>query len=126
MVGRTLKRWVACAALAAFAFAQASVAVSSCRFERASLGDAMGSADHAPGCEAMTAAGGNEPANQCFAHCTSDLQAVGAAVALVRGPVACPVLAINRTRGYIAVRTGLDSAPPGTPPPRILLHSFLI
>lgn len=126
MAGRALKRWIACVALAALAFAQASVAVSSCRFERGSLSDAMGAADHTPECEAMTAAGGNEPANQCFAHCTSDLQTVGAAVALVRGSVAGPVLAIDRTHSFIAVRTGLDSAPPGTPPPRILLHSFLI
>ena len=125
-MGGVLKRWVARVALAALAFAQTGVAISSCRFERGSLADAMGAADRAPECQEMTAAGGNEPANQCFAHCTSDLQTVGAAVALVRGPVAGPVLAINRTHNFIAVRTGLDSTPPGTPPPRILLHSFLI
>jgi hypothetical protein len=60
-----------------------------------------------------------------LAHCTSDLQLAGLSVALVRSPAAAPVLVVEaagRTPDAIASY----EPPPGGPPRRILLHSFLI
>jgi hypothetical protein len=65
-------------------------------------------------------------ANRCFAHCTADLQAVGEPVVLARSAADRPILLLPRTEVRISPHTGLDGAPPGAPPRRVLLHSFLI
>ena len=59
-------------------------------------------------------------------HCTADLQLTGSAVALVRSPAQSNSLFMPVSDSNLAVRTGLESRPPGTPPSRIFLHSFLL
>jgi len=120
-------RLVAIVLLATLAFTQASVAFSACLFERGSLAHAVGPADSMAGCDESTSmTAWNKFPHRCFAHCASDLQSVGAAVALVRAPAASAVLVVHRRQERAATPTGLDGSPPGAPPPRILLHSFLI
>ncbi len=65
-------------------------------------------------------------ANRCFAHCTADLQGTGGPMVLVRSAADAPVLVLPRLGFHAPPKTGLDGAPPGTRPQRILLHSFLI
>lgn len=65
-------------------------------------------------------------ANRCIAHCTSDLQLSGLAVALIRGPAEAPVLLVPRVEPSLPGGAGLEAPPPRAVPSRILLHSFLI
>ena len=124
---RRLKRWIALLMLAVSAFAHASVAFSGCALERSSLHGAIGVAPAAVhGCETAIATDWTKYPNRCLTHCTVDLQTVGAAVALVHGLATAPALVVDWPRERAAMGIGLDSTPPGTPPPRILLHSFLI
>jgi len=124
-----LKRWIARLLLAAVAFAHASLAFSACQLERSALSQAMGSADAAAvhrECETTMVMDWTKYPNRCFAHCTADLQTVGAAIALVRSPSGDPVLSLPRDEPRAVAHTGLAASPPGTPPARILFHSFLI
>lgn len=125
---RKLKRWIAMLLLAAVAFAQASLAFSACPLERSSLAAAMHPAAAAVDrdCETMIMTEWTKFPNRCLMHCSADLQTVGAAVALIRGPATSPVLVLDWPEERAAMRTGLDAAPLGAPPTRILLHSFLI
>lgn len=114
--------------LAVLAFAHASLAFSACRLERSSLAGAMEPAGVAMqrDCETAVMTDWTKYPNRCFTHCTADLQTAGDAIALVRGPGGDAVLALPRDEPRATPRTGLAASPPGTPPPRILLHSFLI
>jgi hypothetical protein len=127
VVSRVLKRWIVKLLVAAVVSAQATLAFSACLLDRSSLSRAMGSPMAAP-CESETriVTDWTKFPNRCFIHCTADLQTVGAAVALVRGAASDPVLTLPRLEARVAVRVGLAASPPGEPPPRILLHSFLI
>jgi hypothetical protein len=112
--------------IAMLAFAQASVAIASCSMERGSLAPMLEMTEGC-GCEApQLKPDAPQYANRCVAHCTADLQLSGAGAALVRSPADAPVLLLPRFDRSDAPRTGLESPPPGTVPPRILLHSFLI
>lgn len=124
---RKLKRWIALLLLAATSFAQASVAFSACQVERGQLAQTIGTPDNRP-CEdgVVMAEAWTKYTNRCLAHCTADLQATGAAVALVRSPAFAPVLLLVRVASPPVADTGLDAPPLGAPPSRILLHSFLV
>ena len=112
--------------IAVLAFAQASVAMAACSMERGSLAPMLEMAEGC-GCEGpQVKTDGPQYANRCVAHCTADLQLAGVAAALVRSPADVPVLVVPRIDPGAVPRTGLESPPPGTVPPRILLHSFLI
>ena len=121
------RRWVAMLLLAAVGFAQASVSFAACTLERGRLAQVMAQADEAP-CDSGThfKQDGSQNANRCLAHCTEDLQLFGLPVVLVRGAVAAAVLVVPVTDQTRCPDTGLEAPAPGTPPPRILLHSFLI
>ena len=67
-----------------------------------------------------------EFANRCVAHCTADLQNAGSPAALVRSPGEPPLLVVLPAQNSTSFDSGLDAPPPGAPPRRILLHSFLI
>lgn len=118
---RRMSLWL----IAMLAFAQASVAIAACSMERGSLAPMLEMADGCD-CETQVKADAPQYANRCVAHCTADLQLAGVATALVRSPADAPVLLVPRFDRSPAPRTGLESPPPGTAPPRILLHSFLI
>ena len=77
-------------------------------------------------CEAQGNEGTPQNANRCVAHCTADLQLSGGILVLVRSPAYVPVLVLPPGDRVAFRATGLDQAPPGAPPRRILLHSFLI
>ena len=122
------KRWVAMLLLAAIGFAQASVSVASCPMERGTMAAviALEPAEPCDDCDISMTHFGPQYANRCVAHCTADLQLAAAPVALVRGAADVPVLLLQRSERSPARRTGLEAPPLGAPPPRILLHSFLI
>ena len=110
-----LRRRIALLMIGLLAFAQGSVAFAACSMERGTAMPAM----------AMAPDESCAP-NLCVAHCTSDLQLAGAAASIVRGPADLPVLRIALPEIGPAPHTGLHVPPPGAPPRRILLHSFLI
>jgi methenyltetrahydromethanopterin cyclohydrolase len=123
-----LNRLISTLVLAALAFAQASLAFSACQLDRGSLARSLGAAEQ-NACESgcMVASAWTKYANRCVAHCTADLAVAGSAVPLVRHPADAPVLALLSAQdGAAALRVVLEAAPPGAPPRRILLHSFLI
>jgi hypothetical protein len=127
LMKRALARRLAALVLAMIAFAQASLAFSACPLDRNSLPGAVGSASVvAHDCETAVVTEWTKFPNRCFSHCTSDLQAVGAAVALVRSPADAPVLSLAPLAALPFPRTGFDGPKLGTPPPRILFQSFLI
>ena len=122
-----LKRRIALLTLALLAFAQASVAFSSCSMDRGTMGPAM-AADNdefAADCETPITTTPSS-ANLCALHCTWDLQVAGVAVALLQSPAGLPILTVALPRAAPAPRTGLLAPPSGAPPHRILSHSFLI
>ena len=122
-----LKRRIALLTLALLAFAQASVAFSSCSMDRGTMGSAM-AADNdefAADCETPITTTPSS-ANLCALHCTWDLQIGGVGVALLRSPADVPILTVALPHAVPAPRTGLRAPPSGAPPHRILLHSFLI
>jgi len=113
--------------LGTIAFAQASFAYSACLMERGRLAGSIGSFEPQPCDDGMPAVKAwTKYANRCLAHCTADLQAAGDPVALVRSPAREPVLSLVILVPLPLARAGLEASPPGAPPLRILLHSFLI
>lgn len=122
------KRRIALLMLALLAFTQASVASYACTMDSGAMGPGMATGTDGPGadCDAPTAATKSRDANLCAVHCTWDLQAAGAAVALVGAPGNSPILSVARPRETPAARIGLYAPPSGAPPLRILLHSFLV
>lgn len=126
LIRRDRYRWLVFVVLAAIAFTQASLAFSDCQLDRATLAATMRSSTSGP-CHGigLVAKSWIKFANRCFAHCTADLQTVGNAVALVRGPVNAPVLALVAIEPRSVGRIELYAPRPGAPP-RILFHSFLI
>ena len=122
-----LKRRIALLTLALLAFAQASVAFSSCSMDRGTMGPAMATDndEFAADCETPITTTPSS-ANLCALHCTWDLQVAGVAVALLQSPAGLPILTVALPRAAPAPRTGLLAPPSGAPPHRILSHSFLI
>jgi hypothetical protein len=125
--GSKRRRWWAIVMLAAIAFAQVSLAFSDCQLDRTALLATMRSSTNEP-CDhgGLVAKNWIKFENRCFAHCTADLQMVGDAVVLVRGPADAPVLALAPLRPLSLARIAFDAPQPGAPPPRILFRSFLI
>lgn len=122
------KRVVATLLLAAIAFAQASVSFASCPMERGTLAQVMAPDPAEPCADCATSVGYSGPqyANRCVAHCTADLQMAGLPVAILRAPADVPVLMTPEADLRLSAPTGLETPRAGTPPLRILLHSFLI
>ena len=114
--------------LAVLAFAQASVSFASCPMERGTLAQVMAPDPAEPCADCATSMGysGTQYANRCVAHCTADLQMAGQPVAILRAPADVPVLMTPGADLRLSAPTRLEMPPAGTPPPRILLHSFLI
>ena len=127
MKPRFLRR-IAVLLLASLAFAQASVAFAVCPLERGMLSHTIAPQPNEPCAGCGTSATGYDSlyANRCLAHCTADLQLTGDAVAMVRRPGDAVMLLAPRADLRLRLRAGLDAPPPGAPPHRILLHSFLI
>ena len=120
---RLIRRTALCL-IAVLAFAQASVVLAACAMDRGTMAPMLGMTEGCGGCETDTDIA--QAANRCVAHCTADLQLPGSMTALVRSPAQAPVLLLPAVHRFASPRTGLDEAPPGAPPRRILLHSFLI
>ncbi|MGQ0546696.1 MAG: hypothetical protein ACT4P3_15390 [Betaproteobacteria bacterium] len=125
MRARIIRR-IAIALIALLGFAQASLSLADCPVERGALALAMAPAGEDGCCGASVSGFDSLYGNRCVAHCTSDLQLAGLAVALVRSPADLPVLLLERRDDRGSPPTGLQAPPPGAPPARILLHSFLI
>lgn len=124
---RRVKCLIAALVLGTLAFAQASVSLAACSMERGSVGQVIAAETSAP-CECGTVATEFGPlyANRCLAHCTADLQLSAVPVAMADISACSHVLLVPHARSAVARATGLRAPPLGTPPPRILLHSFLI
>lgn len=127
MIKTRTRRWAAILVLAALAFAQANVAFAACFMDRGMLGGAMAmsAGEACDACDMPKQAAMDSP-NQCVAHCTADLQQVSHPVVIVPSPVPMPVLWVSQPQGPPNPPKGLMARPPGTPPHRVLLHSFLI
>jgi len=114
--------------LTLLAFAHANVESYACTMDRGATGPAMTIENHDAGadCDRPMVETTPQSASLCVLHCTSDLQATGTVVALVGAPADLRILGVVRDQAAIAPRTGLLAPPPGAPPHRIFLHSFLI
>jgi hypothetical protein len=124
---RRVKSLVAALVLGALAFAQASVSLAACSMERGNVGQVIAAQASAPcDCGTMATEFGPLYANRCLAHCTADLQLSSMAAAIADSGAQAPVLLLPRARLQAGHSTGLQAPPLGTPPTRILLHSFLI
>lgn len=122
MNGRFIRR-VAAALIAFLAFAQTSLALAACGMDRGSMAQAMLMSDMSD-CD-QTAGKVPAPGAVCAAHCSSDLQLPGLQLPLVREVAAVPVLVVEMHEPHF--RGAQRAMPPHpAPPPRILLHSFLI
>ena len=123
MTSRLIRR-IALALLALYAFGQASVALAACGMDREAMAQAMAMPAGDP-CDDCAKADADSVTALCVAHCTADLQLAAAA------PDALPAAAIADALIVIAVPRFrsppvLAYLPPGTPPRRILLHSFQV
>lgn len=127
MTGRT-RCCVARFLLLALAFSHAAVAWAACTMERGTMAPVLAPAVAEPCIHDEMFLGPFGPlyANRCLAHCTSDLQIVGPALDAGVASTGAPVLAVPRIWRTPLRITGLDAPPPGTPPPRILQHAFLL
>lgn len=115
--------------LAALAFAQANVAVAACAMDRGMLAAAMAmpAGEECGACEMPKQQSAMESMNVCVAHCTADLQQVSEPVVMmVPGFAFVTVLFVAQQPAAPPSSKGLTAAPPGAPPHRVLLHSFLI
>ena len=126
LMRRTLKRWIVLLVLAAAGFAQASVSVLACQMERGAPSHAVQASEPCPCDEAQGGGQISQLTNLCVAHCTSDLQLAGAAVALVRAPADAPALFSPQGELRTPGRAVLKNSPPASVPIRILLQSFQI
>src|SRR3989475_13023563 len=125
-MNHSLKRLVPSVLLDARAFTHANVSFVACPLERGHLGAVMTSKAEPCGDDVSVTGFESLYANRCVAHCTSDLQLAGDAVAVVRSPGDAPVLVLKPAATARVPRTISDPSPPGEVPIRILLHSFLI
>ena len=117
LLRRALKR-VALVVLGALAFAQAGIALAACTMDRGGMAQMS---DDCDGCKSAV-----PNPNLCVAHCTSDLQQAGLSLGVAPAAVDAPALLVSPIEPAWSRNRGLDSSPPGAPPRRILLHSFLI
>ena len=123
-----LTRRIAILLIGLLVFAQASVALAACTLDRGSLPQMMGASSEMPcgDCGVSMTDFGPLYANRCVAHCTADLQLAGMQAALACSAADVPALFLPRTELRAGLTLGLEAPPPGTPPRRVLLHSFLI
>ena len=119
----SLRRRVASVLLAVLALAQLSTAFASCFMDRGGMRAAM-SAEATMPCEGCSTA--QSPSNVCVAHCTADLQISGGVPMPICSAADLPVLTIVLPDLSPLPTTRVVGAHPGDPPPRILLHSFLV
>jgi hypothetical protein len=122
------RAWIAKLLLAVLGFSHLAVALAACPMERGTMAAVVAPAMAEPCAEdgMFMSSFGPQYVNRCVAHCTSDLQNVGALIPLVASGAGVPVLMVPQVRWAAARHTGLEFPPPGTPPPRILQHSFLV
>jgi len=121
-----LTRRVSLWLIAMLAFAQVSVAIAACSMDRGSLAPILEMAEGCGDCTTEIKPDAPQYANRCIAHCTADLQLSGSFAALAAHPAEAPVLVRPRAEVYRVPRAAHEPSPPGAPPVRILLHSFLI
>lgn len=128
MLKARTRLWTAILVLAALAFAQAGVALAGCSMERGMLAGAMSmpAGEGCGACEMPKQQSAMATSNLCVAHCTADLQQASEAMALVRSPVLTAVLFVAQSPVPSSSPKALTAPPPGAPPHRVLLHSFLI
>src|SRR5262245_10779013 len=121
-MSRRVIRRVAVMLLALLGFAHGSLALAACGMDRGSMAQAMAMPEM-PNCDSA----GSAPASGavCAVHCSSDLQLPGMQLPLVREAAAVPVLVVELRERHLE-RALLAAPPHPAPPPRILLHSFLI
>ena len=127
MIKARTRRRAAIFLLAALAFVQASMAFAACSLDRGMLASAMAMPAGEPcdTCDAPKQAA-MDNANVCVAHCTADLQQVTYPVVVAPALVPMPMLWVLQAPEPPSPSRGLTVRPPGAPPHRVLVHSFLI
>ncbi len=128
MIKTRTRRWAAVLVLAALAFGQANLAFAACSMDRGMLGAAMAmpAGEECDACEMPTQQAAMASVNLCVAHCTADLQQAAESLLIMRGPATMQLHFVVRPPGPPPSSKGLTASPPGAPPHRVLLHSFLI
>lgn len=110
--------------LGALLFAQAALVAAACQLPERAPAKAI-SSNTAPACHQEQTAPAN--VNLCVAHCLADLQNLDKPSLAVPAAVDMPVLIVGAVPAAVRLRIPRERPKPGAgPPPRILLHSFLI
>ena len=122
-----LKRRIALFLLAVLAFAQVNVALAACAMDSGMMASAMaGTADDpCKGCDTPLSKPADQISSVCATHCATTDQPT-AVPATVPPPAIQRIVRVLPRLVFDARPTGLDGPPSGSPPRRILLHSFLI
>jgi hypothetical protein len=120
-----LKRRVAFVLLTLLALVQANAALASCPMANAAMPAAMAGEAPCEGCDTMPLDTHDQIPSVCAAYCASSDQPAAVAATIVLPSPQRQALVLPR---FVpdARPTGLEAAPSGAPPHRILLHSFLI
>lgn len=121
-----LIRRIAFCLIALLGFAQASVVLAACTMDRGAMAPMLGMTEGCNSCQPQADSDVPQNANRCVAHCTADLQLWSGSVVVVACMHPGAVFLLPPLDRLASPRTGLDETPPGAPPRRILLHSFLI
>lgn len=128
MSRRSLRR-VALVLIALLGFVQVSIALAACTMDRGALARVD---DHSAAMECglpeqeQSTARGSMDGNLCLAHCTADLQSTGLSAPTVLAVSQTPFFLVPRSESPAEPLMPVLVPPPGMPPPRILLHSYLI
>ena len=127
MLSRSTLRRTALLLLSLLLFAQGALAATGCNWQQRAPAQALASGD-APPCHET--AQNQRNANLCLADCQSRVQSLDKPAVPVHAMPVAPVLVVEMIApvagGSLIASFPFEIIPPGTPPPRILYHQFLI
>ena len=127
MFSRSTLRRTASLLISLLLFAQGALAATGCNWQQRAPAQALAGGDTPPCHET---AQNQRNANLCLADCQSRVQSLDKPAVPVHAMPAAPVLVVEMIApvagGSLIASFPFEIHPPGTPPPRILYHQFLI